>query len=88
MPCNCTGTAVHEASWCLLMTVSVFTVISPCDMMLRVVKSRSYATGSHIFGRLQKLSTLQKLQTISKSGLSAYNDHVQNTAENANTFDR
>ncbi|DBB11919.1 TPA: hypothetical protein ACH3X3_006059 [Trebouxia sp. C0006] len=44
-------------------------------------------TGSHIFGRLQKLSSLQKLQTISKSGLSAYNGHVQNTAENANTFD-
>jgi len=88
MPCNCSGTAVRDAPWCLLLAVSVFTVVSPCDMLLRVVKSCSYTAGSHIFGRLQKLSSLQKLQTISKSGLSAYNDHVQNTAENANTFDR
>lgn len=38
-------------------------------------------------GRLQKLSGLQKLSTISKSSLAAYNDHVQNTADNTENFD-
>ncbi len=57
-------------------------------MVKHVIKICLSAAGSYIFGRLQKLSTLQKLQTISKSGLSAYNDHVQNTAADADTFER
>ena len=45
-------------------------------------------TGSHILGRLQKLSYLQKISAVSKSTVAAYNDHVQNNADNLESLDR
>ncbi|KAL3159273.1 hypothetical protein ABBQ32_011236 [Trebouxia sp. C0010 RCD-2024] len=51
-------------------------------------QSRLCTTGSHILGRLQKLSYLQKISSISKSSLTAYNDHVHSDADGAEPFDR
>lgn len=50
--------------------------------------THALSTGSHILGRLQKLSYLQKISAVSKSTVAAYNDHVQNNADSLESLDR
>lgn len=61
-----------------------------CHVTCRVYRFLTHAlsTGSHILGRLQKLSYLQKISAVSKSTVAAYNDHVQNNADSLESLDR